>query len=281
MVLICSGRLAEVRMPSPYPGQELFEGRIIHSANYKRSYQYASGIPLWCIGFGNSALDAAVDRSYDNKVFLSSSSDGWILSKIKNCGTPFDNFLNSRGFKFLMSFFPRLFFRAAVQDLNSRFIHSRCGICPDHPPFSRHPLINEQMAHQLHTSQIIKKPLIERLTATDVIWTDGSITKEISLIIAATGFKFSTPYKSINAYLSGCCYQHIFPVDLAHKTLGWIAPNCHWNSSKSRNPVDFHWISSGKMMNPLNYRQISGKKLESTNLPLEFHWITSGNNEFQ
>ena len=49
-------------MPDPWPGQEDFQGKIIHSHDYKNLHGYEDKV-LVVVGIGNSACDTAVDVS--------------------------------------------------------------------------------------------------------------------------------------------------------------------------------------------------------------------------
>ncbi|KAK6056097.1 Flavin-binding monooxygenase-like protein [Cooperia oncophora] len=61
-VLLCCGHHAIPRMPTPWPGQERFKGRIIHSHSYRSHVGYEDKVVV-IVGVGNSGGDLAVELS--------------------------------------------------------------------------------------------------------------------------------------------------------------------------------------------------------------------------
>lgn len=65
-VLFCGGHHADPNWPKPWPGQEEFQGRIIHSHSYKHSGGFEEKVNVG-VGIGNSGVDVACDLSSVSK----------------------------------------------------------------------------------------------------------------------------------------------------------------------------------------------------------------------
>ncbi|KAJ1375014.1 hypothetical protein KIN20_038237 [Parelaphostrongylus tenuis] len=55
-VLLCCGHHAIPRLPSPWPGQDQFKGRVIHSHSYRSHKGYEDKV-IVIVGIGNSGGD--------------------------------------------------------------------------------------------------------------------------------------------------------------------------------------------------------------------------------
>jgi dimethylaniline monooxygenase (N-oxide forming) len=65
-VLFCGGHHADPNWPKPWPGQEEFQGRILHSHSYKHSGGFEEKVNVG-VGIGNSGVDVACDLSCVSK----------------------------------------------------------------------------------------------------------------------------------------------------------------------------------------------------------------------
>lgn len=61
-VLLCTGHHTEPYLPEKWPGQETFQGKIIHAHSYKDHRGYEDKI-VTIVGVGNSGFDIAVELS--------------------------------------------------------------------------------------------------------------------------------------------------------------------------------------------------------------------------
>ena len=59
-VVIANGHHRIPYWPPPWPGQEAFQGRIIHSHSYKDARNYIDKT-IVAVGLGQSSIDVAVD----------------------------------------------------------------------------------------------------------------------------------------------------------------------------------------------------------------------------
>jgi dimethylaniline monooxygenase (N-oxide forming) len=61
-VLLCCGHHAHPNWPKPWPGQEHFKGRIIHSHSYKNHSGFEDQVTVG-VGIGNSGADVVCELS--------------------------------------------------------------------------------------------------------------------------------------------------------------------------------------------------------------------------
>lgn len=88
-VAVCSGHHWKAKSPSNTPGQDRFQGPIVHSHAYK-DHQGYEGKNVVVVGVGNSGLDIAVELSrHAKQVYLCSRRGAWIVNRIIN-GKPLD-----------------------------------------------------------------------------------------------------------------------------------------------------------------------------------------------
>ncbi|VDM54375.1 unnamed protein product, partial [Angiostrongylus costaricensis] len=167
-VLLCCGHHAIPRLPSPWPNQERFKGRIIHSHSYRSHKGYEDKIVV-IVGIGNSGGDLAVELSRVAKqTYLSTRRGTWVFNRIYDYGEPFDlalnryeNFCNCklctsvvdlfavqfndggyqkvfrRYLQHIQGLLPQCLVNTFVESkLNKRFDHERYGLKPKHRIFS-------------------------------------------------------------------------------------------------------------------------------------------------
>uniref|UniRef100_A0AC34FZG0 Flavin-containing monooxygenase n=1 Tax=Panagrolaimus sp. ES5 TaxID=591445 RepID=A0AC34FZG0_9BILA len=89
-VLLASGHHSEPRWPSPFPGQDIFQGDITHSHDYHSHQGYEDKI-ISVVGIGNSGGDIAVELSRIAKqVYLVTRRGTWVCNRLLNGGYPRD-----------------------------------------------------------------------------------------------------------------------------------------------------------------------------------------------
>lgn len=94
-VLVCSGHHAIPHWPKPFPGQNEFKGRIVHSHDYKDHKGYEDKVVV-VVGIGNSGIDVAVEQSRIAKqVYLVTRRGTWLIPKLETRGLPFDIIMNT------------------------------------------------------------------------------------------------------------------------------------------------------------------------------------------
>lgn len=94
-VMLCSGHHAIPYVPKPWPGQEKFKGRILHSHDYKDYKGYEDKVTV-VVGIGNSGGDCAVELSRISKqVYLVTRRGSWIYNRLFDRGEPVDMVFNT------------------------------------------------------------------------------------------------------------------------------------------------------------------------------------------
>jgi len=183
-VILCNGHHWSKRFPE-FKGE--FDGEIIHSKDYKRPEQLR-GKRVLVIGGGNSACDIAAEAArVAESCTLSMRDTVWFIPKTFG-GIPVAEFARwwmpdwlQRGITYAMI---RL-------TLGS---HQSYGLTPpNHPLFSKHPTINNEVPYYLKHGRITPKPAVERLDGHTIHFVDGT-EAEFDLIVCATGFDVTYPF---------------------------------------------------------------------------------------
>ncbi|EPB65943.1 Flavin-binding monooxygenase-like protein [Ancylostoma ceylanicum] len=174
-VLLCCGHHALPRMPAPWPGQDRFKGRIIHSHSYRDHKGFEDKVVV-VVGVGNSGGDLAVELSRIAKqVYLVTRRGTWVLNRIFDYGEPFDLAMNRKYLNDARSLVPDWLVNTFVeQKLNKRFDHERYGLKPKHRIFSAHPTVNDELPNRIACGTVRIKPNISEFTENGVTFEDGS-----------------------------------------------------------------------------------------------------------
>ncbi|XP_046562089.1 flavin-containing monooxygenase 5-like [Haliotis rubra] len=221
-VMVCTGHHASKNVPH-FTGQEDFQGKILHSHDYKDWTGYV-GKRIVVIGVGNSGGDVAVELSRVGKVFLSTRRGTWVLNRIATNGIPGDFLLNTRWFNTIRHAMPEeTLSNILKKPLNKRFDHELYSLMPKHSVFAQHPTVNDDMPNRIATGSLKIKADIKRFTKTGVEFIDGTVEDDIDVIILATGYKFGFPFMDesvINVQNNKVkMFKYMFPPDLPKQTL--------------------------------------------------------------
>uniref|UniRef100_A0A1I7XX52 Flavin-containing monooxygenase n=1 Tax=Steinernema glaseri TaxID=37863 RepID=A0A1I7XX52_9BILA len=193
-VMVCSGHHTTPHLPEPFPGQDKFKGKIMHSHDYKAPKGFEEQTVV-VVGIGNSGGDVAVELSkITKKVYLSTRSGSWIMNRVWDCGEPSDlAFLNRFSYS-LKKILPFGFQNWMLErKVNSRFDHGRFGLQPSHRFLEAHVTVNDELPNRIISGTVVVKPNIERFTETGVVFDDGTEAENVDTVIFATGFSFSFP----------------------------------------------------------------------------------------
>ncbi len=186
VVVIATGQYGSPYRPE-WPGLADFQGKLIHSVDYKTGRDFAGKRAL-VIGSGNSGSEIATDLAEQGAAFVANSirTPSPIVPR-DFLGTP------AQVFGILMTpVSPKLSDRVAV--ILSRLAIgnlSRYGLkAPQWQPFanSRVPIIDVGYAKELRRGRIHVRPAVSRFTPAGVVYEDGS-EEAFAVVIAATGFK--------------------------------------------------------------------------------------------
>ncbi|MBI2795732.1 MAG: NAD(P)-binding domain-containing protein [Gemmatimonadetes bacterium] len=171
-----------------YPGR--FDGRFLHSHDFKGVDETWRGRRVLVIGGGNSACDVAVEAArIAGTVSLSMRSPQWFFPKFI-FGKPSDVFAAESGW------LPRRL-RQWILGRLLRLLqgpYSRYGL-PENtrPPLTQHPTLNSDLLDFIRHGRVAPRPAIARLDGHDVVFADGR-REAYDIICACTGFWTTFPF---------------------------------------------------------------------------------------
>ena len=186
-LMVANGHHWDPRMPS-YPG--VFNGRIMHSHDFKRTDDSWRAKRVLVIGAGNSGCDVAVETArVASQVFMSMRRPQWFIPKFI-FGVPSDVFgARSVG---LPSALRNWAFAKLLRLVQGRY--SSFGLPdPTAGVFSQHPTANSDLIDLIRHSRIRPKPAIASFAGDEVLFEDGS-RELVDIIVACTGFYISFPF---------------------------------------------------------------------------------------
>jgi amino acid transporter len=172
------------------PGQDVFSGRIRHSVTFRDGLELR-GRRVLIIGAGNSGVDIACDAARHAEGAYLSVRRGYRFVPKHIAGLPTDALLAGilePPAGLVMSNDVNAMLDALVGDLTRYKLPA-----PDHDALSSHPIMNTQVLHHLAHGDLAAKPDVRHLTATGVVFADGS-EAEIDEIILATGYEYTMPF---------------------------------------------------------------------------------------
>ncbi|KAG7515065.1 hypothetical protein JOB18_049222 [Solea senegalensis] len=226
-VMVCTGHFTQPHTPlKDFPGMESFEGKCFHSWDY-RSAEGMQGKRVVVIGIGNSGGDIAVDISrVAEKVYLSTRSGAWVVSRVGQGGFPCDLFGTSRMDLMISKLFPSWMNRMLEKKLNEAFDHTLYGLKPKHGFFAQIPLVNDDLPARIISGRVQIKPNVKELSGSTVVFVDGSVINKVDVVVFATGYNYGFPF--LPPALQDKCgyrlhlYKHVFPPSLTHPTLAVV-----------------------------------------------------------
>ncbi|XP_077389821.1 flavin-containing monooxygenase 5-like isoform X2 [Festucalex cinctus] len=132
-VMVCTGHFNTPHLPlKHFPGIDSFNGKYFHSWEYRNS-EGLRGKRVVVIGIGSSGGDIAAEISrVAEKVYLSSRSGAWVVSRVGPWGLPVDMLHVSRMDAMLQRRFPSYSNRIAEKMFNRVFNHELYGLKPRH-----------------------------------------------------------------------------------------------------------------------------------------------------
>jgi dimethylaniline monooxygenase (N-oxide forming) len=186
-LIVANGHHWNPRWPNPsFPGE--FEGKQTHSHYYKSAEIYQDKNVV-VVGFGNSAMDIAVEVSRIARNTYLSVRRGFHIIPKHVLGTPLDLAPIPR----FLPFSWKLKIQAFAVKLQVGKL-SQYGLPdPDHPYMHAHPTISSDIFSALSHGRVKPKPNIQKLNGDGVIFVDGSREK-VDEIIYCTGYNVSFPF---------------------------------------------------------------------------------------
>ncbi len=166
-----------------------FQGQYFHSHQFKNN-RGLEGKRVLVVGAGNSGCDCAVEASrVATKVDLSVRSPQYIIPKFF-LGKPTDTF--AAGTQWLPNPIKNILHKLAVRIQVGDY--ADYGLPrPNFPPTRSHPTVNSELLEKIRHGKVQPKPGVTRVAGKTVYFKDDS-SAEYDSIIAATGYKMSTPF---------------------------------------------------------------------------------------
>ena len=186
-LMVANGHHWAPNMPD-YPGQ--FDGRLMHSHQFKRLDGSFRDQRVLVIGAGNSACDVAVETSrVSGKTCLSVRSGQWFFPKFI-MGLPGDLLVaKMRGLPVKLQ---QKLFKWTLLLLQGR--NSNYGLPePKNDPLAHHPTLNSELFYFIRHGRILPRPAIERFEGHDVVFADGQ-RETFDTVIFATGYRTIFPF---------------------------------------------------------------------------------------
>ncbi|XP_069825152.1 flavin-containing monooxygenase 5-like isoform X1 [Dendropsophus ebraccatus] len=194
-ILVCVGHHTAPNLSlQSFPGIENFKGHYFHSRDYKEPSDFKDKRVV-VVGIGNTGVDLAVELSAVAKqVFLSTRRGAWLLNRVFDNGFPLDIVLFTRFFALIMDAIPSLANSFMERKVNSRVDHENFGLKPKHRILSQHPTVSDDLPNRIISGKVVMKTNIKRFLETDIEFEDGTVEKDIDVVIFATGYKFFFPF---------------------------------------------------------------------------------------
>jgi cation diffusion facilitator CzcD-associated flavoprotein CzcO len=186
-LIVANGHHWSPRWPQPSFSGE-FTGKQTHSHYYKTPETYQDKNVV-IVGFGNSAMDIAVEISRVTKNTYLSVRRGFHIIPKYVLGTPLDLAPIPK----FLPFASKLKIQALAVQLQVGKLTQYGLPEPDHPYMHAHPTISSDIFTALSHGRVKPKPNIEKLDGDGIIFTDGSREK-VDEIIYCTGYHVSFPF---------------------------------------------------------------------------------------
>lgn len=112
------------------------------------------------------------------------------------------------------------------RQMNQRFNHENYGLEPQNKYLMKEPILNDDLPSRILYGAIKVKSRVTELTETAAIFEDGTVEKDVDVIVFATGYTFSFPFleeslvKVEDNMVS--LYKYMFPPHLEKSTLACI-----------------------------------------------------------
>ena len=188
-VMAANGHHWNARYPEPpFPGS--FDGETLHAHHYRTPDGY-EGKRVVVLGFGNSAMDIAVELSrIADEVFLAVRRGFHVIPKYLR-GKPLDQLSNPVSRRLPFAFTRRSFEKLIAQAAGRPEDY---GLpTPDHRLGEAHPTVSSEILSRIGHGDVTVKPNIERLEGDSVRFADGSV-EQVDRIIWCTGYKITFPF---------------------------------------------------------------------------------------
>ncbi|XP_064003345.1 dimethylaniline monooxygenase [N-oxide-forming] 4-like isoform X2 [Pogoniulus pusillus] len=227
-VMVCTGHYQEPYFPlASFPGiNNRFKGQYLHSQEYK-DVEAFRGKRVLVVGIGNTGGDLAVELSrVAAKVYLSTRSSTWVVSRVSEHGFPLDMVHTTRFKHFLDQLLPSsLMKRIKFRRFNSWFNHANYGLASTKSSNFK-IIVNDELPFCLLSGTVVLKPKVKEFTESSAVFEDGTTEDNIDVVLFATGYIFTFPFleESVRGLFDDnrSLYKRIFPPQLEKPTLAII-----------------------------------------------------------
>ena len=170
----------------PFPGE--FSGTVMHSHSFIDAQPFA-GKRVLVLGMGNSAMDIAVEASYQaERVLLAARRGAHIVPKYI-FGKPLDTLSTSARVPFAIRLAMLRAMLRLVQGPVERYGMPR----PDHRLGEAHPTVSSDILNRVAHGAVVPRPNIAELLGDSVRFTDGTVER-VDVIVYCTGYKVTFPF---------------------------------------------------------------------------------------
>ena len=186
-LLVANGHHWSRRWPEPpFPGT--FTGEVMHAHDYRTPESFA-GKNVLVVGFGNSAVDIAVELSrIAGRTILSVRRGFHVIPKYL-LGRPLDQSIVPTWLPFRVQL---AIFKLALK-LQQGDVTQYGLPKPDHELLHAHPTVSADLLTRLSHGDIHVRPNIKLLDGDHVVFADGS-REAVDTVIYCTGYKVDFPF---------------------------------------------------------------------------------------
>ncbi|XP_064003344.1 dimethylaniline monooxygenase [N-oxide-forming] 2-like isoform X1 [Pogoniulus pusillus] len=160
------------------------------------------------------------------KVYLSTRSSTWVVSRVSEHGFPLDMVHTTRFKHFLDQLLPSsLMKRIKFRRFNSWFNHANYGLASTKSSNFK-IIVNDELPFCLLSGTVVLKPKVKEFTESSAVFEDGTTEDNIDVVLFATGYIFTFPFleESVRGLFDDnrSLYKRIFPPQLEKPTLAII-----------------------------------------------------------
>jgi dimethylaniline monooxygenase (N-oxide forming) len=186
-LLVANGHHWDPQWPDPpFPGS--FAGTVMHSHSFVDALPFA-GKRVLVLGMGNSAMDIAVEASYQaERVLLAARRGAHIIPKYV-FGRPMDTLAGGAWLPFAIRFGVLRAVLRLIQGPVERYGLPR----PDHRLGEAHPTVSSEILSRVAHGAVVSRPNIAELLGDSVRFTDGTV-EPVDVIIYCTGYRVTFPF---------------------------------------------------------------------------------------
>lgn len=229
-LMVCTGHHSTPHRVH-FPNQEAFQGRILHSHNYKDERPFLDQ-RVCVVGVGNSGVDIAVELSrHCSHTVLSTRSGVWIFPRLGLGGRPLDHALVTRWMQYAVPSWIKGWFMETLCTVLSGDM-KEVGLTPLHRLLSAHQTTNAELVPRIRTGMLQVHRDIVRFTAHGAIFADQpEVEEQLDAVVLATGYDIALPFLSGEPrLLHGVLqddnrwtpYKFVFPLESQYQSAAFI-----------------------------------------------------------